>query len=219
MDALSGQNLTFHTLPITGNETLPSIGDVNTVDPASLASQVSAAFSQPPGGTTAGGGSGSSGSSSGKASAKSTVPPPAPSTVTVDVYNGGNTSGLAGQVSKALVGKGYHAGLVQTASVKQQATTVSYGAGASANATLIAKDFGVRATPSTSVAAGHVKITLGIDATSVPAALVGVSSTSATSGSSSPSPAATATTPSYTTQNGSAIHVKANAKYGIPCVY
>src|SRR5215469_8892064 len=32
MDALSGQNLTFHTLPITGNENLGSIGDVNTVD-------------------------------------------------------------------------------------------------------------------------------------------------------------------------------------------
>jgi LCP family protein required for cell wall assembly len=216
MDSLSGHNLTFHTLPITGNENVPGIGDVNTVDPATLAGQVSAAFSQPPGGTTSG--NGSSGSS-GKASGKPTVPPPAPSTVTVDVYNGGNTSGLAGLVSKALVAKGYHAGAVQTASVKQQLTTVSYGAGASANAALIAKDFGVTATLSSSVAAEHVQVTLGADATTVPAALGGTSTAGSTSSGSSPSPTATSTTPSYTTQNGSAINVSANAKYGIPCVY
>ena len=229
MDALSGHNLTFHTLPITGNENVPGIGDVNTVDPAALAGQVSAAFSQQPGTASGSGGSGSSGkgsangSSSGNASGKSAVPPPAPSTVTVDVYNGGNTTGLAGLVSKALVAKGYHAGAVQTASAKQQVTMVSYGAGASANAALIAKDFGVKAAASTSVAAGHVQITLGIDATSVPTALGGTSTStstaSSTSGSSSPSPTATATTPSYTTQNGSSLNVSANARYGIPCVY
>jgi LCP family protein required for cell wall assembly len=54
MDALSSQNLTFSTLPITGNENLGSLGDVNTVNVAQIRQQVQQAFATPPRGSTPG---------------------------------------------------------------------------------------------------------------------------------------------------------------------
>ena len=70
---------------------------------------------------------------------KKAAPVPAASTVTVDVYNGDlNATGLAGQVSQALVSQGYKAGAVENASAQAQTVEtgnrVFYGAGASANA-------------------------------------------------------------------------------------
>jgi hypothetical protein len=221
MDALSGQNLTFHTLPITGNENVPGIGDVNTVDVPAIQAQVAAAFSQPPGGSTSSSGQpgkGTSSSSSAKAPAKSAAPVPPASGVTVDVYNGGAAGGSAGAVSNALKAKGYVPGAVTDAASTQSLTTVSYGAGTSANAALIAKDLGVTPTPGSSVPAGHVQVILGASYTGLPAALGGSSGTGSP-GTASPSPTPTSTTPTYTTTNGSAVTVKTNAKYGIPCVY
>ena len=61
MDALDGQNLTFHTLPIIGNETVPGIGDVNTVNVPAIQAQVATAFAQPPGGVPAGTGTAAAG--------------------------------------------------------------------------------------------------------------------------------------------------------------
>jgi LCP family protein required for cell wall assembly len=215
MDALNGQNLTFHTLPITGNENVAGIGDVNTVDPAAIQAQVAAAFSRPPGGTATAAAAKSSANPARNAPVKPAVPVPPASSVTVDVYNAGTTTGLAGDVSRALVTKGYKAGAVATASAAQSLTTVTYGTGASANAALIAKDLGVTATPGSSVAAGHVQVILGRATTALPAALGGAKP-AATAASSSP---AAASTPSYTTTNGASVTVRANAKYGIPCVY
>ena len=51
----------------------------------------------------------------------------------MDVYNGGNTPGLAGQVSAALVKDGYTAGKVGNTS-PLTTTEVLYGTGAAANA-------------------------------------------------------------------------------------
>jgi LCP family protein required for cell wall assembly len=224
MDALTGQNMTFHTLPITGQESVGDIGAVNTVDPAQIQDIVKKAFSEPPADTAAGKGAGkgsASGSSGKKPSAKPTVSVPPASTVTVDVYNGGNTRGLAGLVSQALAAKGYQAGVVQTAT-HQSLTTVTYGPGAAANAGVIAKYFGLTPTAGNSMAAGHVQVILGADATTVPAPLRGTASSAATGSPSTqatPSPTATSTTPSFTTQNGASVTVKAKAKYGIPCVY
>jgi len=98
---------------------------------------------------------------------------------------------------------------------------VVYGTGAADNAHRIAGYFtGVTASPSSSVAAGHVEVLLGPDATSVPAGIS--SSAAAGSGSaSSPSPSTSSTTPSASESNGpsgGAVTVKANAPYGIPCV-
>jgi hypothetical protein len=122
------------------------------------------------------------------------------SKVTVDVYNGGSTQGLAGEVSAALVKEGYLAGTVTNTS-PLTTTEVLYGTGTSANANSIAAMFGVTATPATSIAAGHVEILLGADA-----ALPGASAT--------PTPTTSVVPIPTTGPQGGAV----NAKDGIPCV-
>jgi LCP family protein required for cell wall assembly len=223
MDALTGQNMTFHTLPITGQESVGDIGAVNTVDPAQIKAIIKKAFAAPPPDKTSGS-SGAKGTTTAKpkTTAKPTPVPPA-STVTVDVYNGGTTHGLGGLASSALVAKGYKAGVVQTAGTQQARTTVTYGAGASANAAVIAKYFGVTATAGSGPTAGHVQVILGQDATTLPAALSGTGGSAGTAGSAppttTPTPTPTSSVPTFTTQNGNSVTVKAQAKYGIPCVY
>jgi LCP family protein required for cell wall assembly len=213
MNALTGQNLKLSTLPITGQEdvTAGNIGDVNTVNVQYIKQIVQKAFATPPGGGTTSGTTSGGAKSSAKPSPpkKTTAPVPAASTVTADVYNGGQAHGLAAEVSQALASKGYVAGTVATASQQPQ-TTVTYGDGASANAALIAKDFGVTATASSSVAAGHVQVILGGNATQLPHALGGPAPT--------PTPSSTSN-PERGTTSGDSTTVTANAKYGIPCVY
>jgi len=205
MDALSGQNLTFHTTPVAGPETVGSIGDVEAVDPATIQSEITRAFSQAPG-TSPGKGAGSKGKTSLPWARKATIALPPPSSVTVNVYNAGQTQGLAGQTSQALAAKGYLAGVVATAAVQQALTTVSYAPGLSANAALIARDFGVTATASDVVPAGHVQIILGGDALALPQALGGPAPTSSIP-------------PGQVNTEGGTIRVPANAEYGIPCVF
>jgi hypothetical protein len=205
VDALSGQNLTFHTTPVAGPETVSSIGDVEAVNPATIQSEIARAFDQAPG-SSPGKGGGSKGRTSLPWAKKASIPLPPPSTVTVNVYNAGQTEGLAGHTSQALAAKGYLTGVVATAAVQQALTSVSYGAGASANAMLIAKDFGVTATASDAVPAGHVQIILGGDALALPQALGG------------PAPSSSIP-PGQVNTEGGTIRVPANAKYGIPCVY
>jgi hypothetical protein len=101
----------------------------------------------------------------------------------------------------------------------QSPITVSYGAGTSANAALIARDLGVRATASSSVTAGHVQVILGGSYASLPAALGGSSTPAGSSSAQTPGTGSSSATPSYTTANGTSVTVKPNAKYGIPCVY
>ena len=83
---------------------------------------------------------------------------------TVDVFNGSNTPGLAGEVSAALVKDGYRADQVGNTS-SLSTTEVLYGTGAAAGAAKIASLFGVTATPSSTVPAGHVEVLLGANAT------------------------------------------------------
>src|SRR4029077_14604706 len=82
---------------------------------------------------------------------------------TVDVYNGGSTPGLAGDVSAALVKDGFKAGQVSNTTA-QPATQVLYGTGAAASGAKIASLFGVSATVSATVAPGHVQVNLGATA-------------------------------------------------------
>ncbi|MCW2931965.1 MAG: hypothetical protein JWM19_2927 [Actinomycetia bacterium] len=220
MDALSSQNLVFHTLPITGNEDVPVIGSVNTVNVASIQDAVQRAFATPPGSSTS---KPASTSGSGKKAAAKASPtkakPAAPvlpaSSVTVDAYNSSQTAGLAGTLSQALVAKGYKAGITQEYPTPLPLTTITYGTGAAGNAAQIAKYFGLAATASSSVAAGHVQVILSGSATALPAALGGPAATP----SATPSASSTSGTPSITTTNGNSITVTPNAKYGIPCVY
>jgi LCP family protein required for cell wall assembly len=207
MDALSGQNLTFHTTPVMGPVTVAPIGDVEAVNPATIQSEIARAFNQPPGSSSSPGkGGGSKDRTSLPWARKATIAMPPPSTVTVNVFNAGQTAGLAGQTSQALAAEGYLAGLVATAASQQALTTVSYGAGASANAVLIAKDFGVSATASDAIPARHVQIILGGDALTLPQALGG------------PVPSSSIP-PGQVNTEGGTVRVQANAKYGIPCVY
>jgi hypothetical protein len=69
----------------------------------------------------------------------------------------------------------------------------------------------VTATASPSVAAGHVKVLLGADATAVPP---GITSAASASSSASASP-----TSAPDNSQSAPVVVKENAPFGIPCVY
>jgi LCP family protein required for cell wall assembly len=182
---LTSGNLIFRTLPIKTYGTLDN-QSVNLIDPANIKAIVHAAFYLAPKPRAPKRGA--------RAQARRT---------TVDVLNGGNTTGLAARVSSALVKAGYRAGKVGDTS-SRATTAVSYGAGASAIASKIGALFGVTATASSSVAAGHVEVLLGASAT-VP----DVTNASTLSPSASPSGVIPSTGP-----QGGAVQ----AKDGIPCV-
>jgi len=207
MHALSGQNLKFYTAPISGYATIDG-QDANVIDIPAIQAEIKQKFTA------------SAPASTGKPAAKKKAAaiPPA-KTVTVDVYNGGSTAGLAATVSRDLVALGYRAGAVGEAPASQTVTAgsqVLYGTGASANAAKIATDFGATAKPLASLPAGHVEILLGTSSTAVPASLTPATSDSSAA---SPSAAASSTSAANNGQVGGAVTVGANAKYGIPCVY
>jgi LCP family protein required for cell wall assembly len=214
MQALSGQHLSFTTLPSVpgSSELLPGYGpspqSVNIISVPYIKRIVHAAFYPAPAAPKA------------KTTPDKAAPVPAASTVTVDVYNGGSKPGLAGDVSKALVSRGYKAGAVEGAAAQSQSVKagnqVFYGAGASANAATIATDVGGTATALATLPAGHVEVLIGSTVTAVPAGLAPAGSSPATSPSpSSPAPSA----PAGSVDGGGTITVAPNAKYGIPCVY
>ena len=145
-----------------------------------------------------------SASASARPSAQDTA---ANSQVTVDVYNGGNTPGLAAQVSAALVKDGYTAGKVGNTS-PLTTTEVLYGPGASGNAAKIASLFNVTATASSTLAANQVEVLLGADAT-LP---------SGAASSSSPSPSVSSPAPSSSASSTAPGAGAVSAKNGIPCV-
>jgi LCP family protein required for cell wall assembly len=211
MSALTGSNLRFDTLPIAGYSDLElngSMQDVNDIDVSYIQKVVNTAFNPPA--PVAKSGS--------HAAKKKAAPVPPASTVTVDVYNGGSTPGLAGAVSQALVALGYKQGGIGNAPAGQtvtSATQVFYGAGASANAAKIAAKIGASASALASLAAGHVEVLLGTASTVVPA---GLSSSTSNSGGTT-TPAAQSSAAANNGAAGSAVTVGANAKYGIPCVY
>jgi LCP family protein required for cell wall assembly len=210
MSALTGKNLKFYTLPIAGYSDVElngSMQDVNDIDLSYIQKVVNTAFNPP---------APVAKSATPAAKKKAVVVPPA-STVTVDVYNGGSTQGLAGAVSQALVALGYKQGAIADAPAGQtvpSATQVLYGAGASANAAKIAAKMGASASALASLPAGHVEVLLGTASTVVPA---GLSSSSNSSGGATPTPSSTAAANNGAA--GSAVTVGANAKYGRPCVY
>ena len=193
MRSLTSGNLTFNTLPIVGYETIDG-QDANQINPAYIQQIVQQTFYPP--------------AASSQSSRPVSSPGPTPegsadaAKTTVDVYNGGNTAGLAGQVSTALVKDGYRAGLVQNTSALTT-TEVQYGSGASASAAKIAALFHVTATASATVTAGHVELLLGADATLAEVTRTGTPTSSA---SAVPLPTSGA-------QGGTV-----NAKNGIPCV-
>ena len=188
MRGLSLGNVKFGTLPEVAPITIDG-QDANEINVPQIQQIIQQSFYPAPA---------ASASASARPSAQDTA---ANSQFTVDVYNGGNTPGLAKQVSDALVKDGYTAGAVANTS-PLTTTEVLYGAGASAAASNIASMFSVTASASSTVAAGHVQVLLGADAT-VPA---GAASTS-------PSPSSLPS-PSVSTPGSGTV----TAKNGIPCV-
>jgi anionic cell wall polymer biosynthesis LytR-Cps2A-Psr (LCP) family protein len=232
MQALTGSHMSFTTLPISGQVNGMSLNgqlqDVNLINVPDIQRIVQNAFYPQP----------ATGNSAAKASGtKKAATAPAPSTVTVDVYNGNSSAtGLAGKFSRALAALGYKAGAVTNASAQSQtvkpATQVFYGAGASANAAKIATEIAASATALTSLPAGHVEVLIGSTVTQVPAGLTSAGTSTASTQStgakimgaqaSAASAAANSTTPSPSSTAGAAggaLTVAPNAPYGIPCVY
>jgi LytR cell envelope-related transcriptional attenuator/cell envelope-related transcriptional attenuator-like protein len=213
MHALTGKNLTLSTLPIVTTQNGVKVNgvaqDVDIINLPYARHLVQSAFSQPATGTA------NKPIARKKPGGTSSIPPP--STVTVDVYNGGTTNLLAAAVSQALVSAGYQAGATGSPAAQAQAvrpaTQVFYGTGAAANAKKIAGYFGATATAARAVAAGHVEVLLGTTSTTVPAGL------GASSSGSSTSPSASASSAANNGQAGGAVTVKANARFGIPCEY
>ncbi len=200
MKALTGKNLQFYTAPITGFATIAG-QSANTVDIPTIQAVIKQKFTAP------------APAAKSKSTAKKAAPIPPASSVTVDVYNGGSTGGLATGVMNALTAKGYKAGVSGNSSAQSQKVTsgtqVFYGSGASANAAKIADYFGATAKPVSSLPAGHVEVLLGTGATVVPSSLTPAVKQSAPTTSSSGDNGAV----------GGAVTVDAKAKFGIPCVY
>ncbi len=155
MRALTAGNLTFRTLPIQGFATIDG-QDANVVNPVRIKAIVHAAFYPPPAPPAT------------HTKHAAAGPKAAPAhTITVSVLNGGNTPGLAGQISAALAKAGYLPGTVGNTSTRP-ATAVRYGAGAAGNAAQLAALFGTTAVPAASLPARTVEILLGASATTVP---------------------------------------------------
>jgi LCP family protein required for cell wall assembly len=208
MRALTGKNMQFYTAPIVGYATIDGQA-ANQVDIPTIQAAIKAKFDPAP-----------AAAAPPSATEKAPAIPPA-STVTVDVYNGGSTGGLATGVASALAAKGYKAGQVTNATAQTQVVTagtqVFYGSGASANATKIAGYFGAAAKALSTLPAGHVEVLLGTGATVVPSSLA-----PAVAAQSAPAASAASTPASSAGNNGAAggaVTVDSKAKYGIPCVY
>jgi LCP family protein required for cell wall assembly len=188
MRDLTSANLVFRTLPIEGYQTIDG-QDANVVDPAYIKQIVHAAFA---------------------ATAASPSPQPHRAALskktTVDVLNGGETTGLAGRISAALVRSGYAPGKVGNTGLRA-GTSVLYGAGASASASKIGTMFGVIAVPAAAVRPGHVEILLGLAAT-FPASLA-----ASDAAESAPSPSPSSVIPTSGPQGGAV-----SSQNGIPCV-
>jgi anionic cell wall polymer biosynthesis LytR-Cps2A-Psr (LCP) family protein len=155
MQALTGSHLNMSTLADAAmqNITIPGysgLQDANYIYVPNLRQTVNSAFY-------------------GSAAVKATK------SVTVDVYNGSGTPGLAGDVSQAFAAAGYTAGTTGNASAQQQLqndTQVFYGAGAENNAASIASMVGAQAAASlSSLPAGHVEVLLGQQVIALPPGL------------------------------------------------
>ena len=198
MRGLSLGNVTFRTLPEVAPITING-QDANEINVPQIQQMIQQGFYPAPASSS----SSSSSSASARPSAQDTA---GNSQVTVSVYNGGNTPGLAGQVSAVLVKDGYTAGKVANTS-PLTTTEVLYGTGASASASKIASMFNVTASASSTLAAGQVEVLLGADAT-LPSGAA----------SSSPSPSSSPTSTSTSTSTPAPGAGAVSAKNGIPCV-
>ena len=153
MRELSSSHLNFTTLPEISTNNVPIPGytglqSANYIDVPQIQQQVNTAFY----GTS--------------------MIPSTASSVTVDVYNGSGTDGLAADVSQDIAAMGYKAGAAANSSSQSQPAQdesevfYSPGSATEANAQVIANVMGVQSvTPLSSLPAGHVEVLLGSQVT------------------------------------------------------
>ncbi|PYC79177.1 LytR family transcriptional regulator [Streptomyces tateyamensis] len=203
---LSGGHVTANTLPIAGFATING-QDVNKVDPVQIKRIVQQLIGHDPAPPTDG--------DAVENSSSAPAPPSAPaapssaaakSSATVDVTNTSGVPGAAAGELKALVALGFAEGRIGQGP-HQARTTVTYGVGAKEAADQVAARYGVAATASPQVRAGHVQVTLGAGY-APPAA-----SPSAQSAPGSSAPAAPADPAAGLPMQGPAVKMG-----GIPCV-
>ncbi|MFF2545708.1 LCP family protein [Kitasatospora sp. NPDC058063] len=164
---LTGGNVEFNTLPISGFRTVGG-QEVNTVNPDLIRKIVRQLFNHepapaPPAAAPPGDGPGE------PAPSPSATPSTAPKAV-VDV-NAAAGAGAAANESRALAELGYQAGRIGDAPARTRATTVAYGSGAKADAQRLAARYGVNAFFSSAVPAGRILLTLAVSRTPAPTAV------------------------------------------------
>ncbi|MFF7454352.1 LCP family protein [Kitasatospora sp. NPDC008115] len=175
---LTGGNVEFNTLPITGFKTIGG-QEVNTVDPDQIKRIVKQLFGHeappPQGSATADAPAPAPATATATATASSPVETPAatPSRARAVVDVHGASAEAAAAESKALAELGFPAGKATGTETGARAK-VAYGAGAKADAERLAARYGVTATASSAVPSGHVVVTLApspsVPTTSAPTA-------------------------------------------------
>ncbi|WP_246081148.1 LCP family protein [Modestobacter altitudinis] len=122
------------------------------------------------------------------AATTSAAPSVVPGDVTVDVYNGSGTSGLAASAAEALAGAGYVVGTTGNADTTSLATTeIRYGTDGKTLAKATAKAIpGAKLVSADDVAAGHVQLVIGTDFNGVGQAVTPVTSAAASSSDAAP---------------------------------
>ncbi|MFJ6771724.1 LCP family protein [Kitasatospora sp. NPDC091257] len=196
---LTGGNVEFNTLPISGFRTVGG-QEVNTVNPDLIRKIVRQLFNHepapaPPAAAPPGDGPGE------PTPSPSATPSTAPKAV-VDV-NATAGAGAAADESRALAELGYQAGRIGDAPARTRATTVAYGSGAKTDAQHLAARYGVNAFFSSAVPAGRILLTLAVSRTPAPTAVP---------------PAAAAGDPSADPAAGLPMQGPAVKAGGIPCV-
>lgn len=146
MGDLAGENVEFRTLPVVRYDNIDG-QDVNIIDPAAIKAEIAAALGAAPSTITT-----------------PTAAKPSPATV-VDVVNAGSISGMASQVSNALLKRGYAAGMVRDRlSSDPSSTTIKYGPGAETDAQNLATLLGVdTVTADPSLSPQHIQLTVDTD--------------------------------------------------------
>jgi LCP family protein required for cell wall assembly len=170
MQSVTAGNIEFQTVPNVGTadedgKSIVKLADTGTLH--AFFAQLSANPAPAAGDTT-----------SASPAAPATV---APGKVTVDVFNGSGTPGLAGKTATALQTAGFVVGSTGNADASNYTKTeIRYATGAEALAnTLLASVPGATLTPSTDAAKGTVQLVLGSDFNGVGQAVTATPATSA----------------------------------------
>ncbi|WP_380281882.1 LCP family protein [Kitasatospora purpeofusca] len=161
---LTGGNVEFNTLPITGFKTIGG-QEVNTVDPEQIKRIVKQLFGHEPPPPAAS-------DAPAPTETPSAVPAATPAKARSVVDVRGASAEAAAAESKALAELGFPAGKVTEAAAagRAKAATVVYGTGAKADAEQLAARYGVTATAATAAPSGHVVVTLAAVPTSTASA-------------------------------------------------